>query len=168
MIVTIGILIACVFVSVGTANKTGMPNEMPPPMPPPAPHQPPHQGKAPNARFTQLEHLSMCECIIRHLPIGQDKWELVAEEHNTKWPTKNRTVDQLRWQFAKLHKKKIPTGDPNCPPKVKAVKQCKYLICKRANLGEGNSDVSDIDDNINADDDDNADDHDLKADAEDP
>jgi hypothetical protein len=76
MIVTIGILIACVFVSVRTANKTGVPNEMPPPMPlpmlPPAPHQPLRKGKAPNARFTQLERLSMCECIIRHLPIDQD------------------------------------------------------------------------------------------------
>jgi hypothetical protein len=36
MIVTLGILIACVFVSVGAANETGMPNEMPaPPMLPP-------------------------------------------------------------------------------------------------------------------------------------
>jgi hypothetical protein len=112
----------------------------------------------------------MCECIVRHLPIGQDEWELVTEEHNTKWPTKNRTVDQLRRQFAKLHKKKIPTGDPSCPPEVKAAKRCKYLIRERADLGEGNSDVSNIDDNINADDDDDADadDHDLEADAEDP
>ena len=99
-------------------------------------------GRASQApRFSQQEKLSLVDTIFRLLPIGPDAWEQVANEHNALWHT-NRSDDSCRRQFAKLHKTKMPTGDPHCPPEVKAAKRAKQRIREKAEMGEGNSDVS--------------------------
>ncbi len=50
-----------------------------------------------------------------------DELERVAEIHLSRYPDQQRSVDSLKRKFKELHNKKIPTGDPLCPP---AVRRC--------------------------------------------
>lgn len=121
----------------------------------PPPNQPPGrgpnqgrrgQGRAAQApRFSQQEKRSLVVTIRSILPIGPNAWQQVANEHNQNWPT-NRSEDSCRRQFAKLHKTKMPTGDPRCPPEVREAKQAKREIREKAEMGSGNSDVSGLTD----------------------
>ena len=68
----------------------------------------------------------------RILPIGGNKWEALALEHNACFPEKNRTELSLWRQFQKLYKKPAPTGDPNIPPQVFEAKRLQILVEQRA------------------------------------
>ncbi len=54
------------------------------------------------------------------LPISSTAWDRVAELHLLRYPNLNWSVDSLNRKFKELHNKKIPTGDPYCPPAVLA------------------------------------------------
>jgi len=54
----------------------------------------------------------------------------VVETHSARYPNKGRTVDSLKRKFKELHIKRIPTGDPHCPPAVCHAKQLRNTIIK--------------------------------------
>ena len=87
------------------------------------------------AKFTHLELINLMEIMISILPIGPTEWEQVWEHHNVTFP--GRDVNGLRRKYTTLHRKKIPTGDPNMPDEVHMAKQCKYRIAQKAELGDG-------------------------------
>ncbi len=62
-------------------------------------------------KFTvnEIEHL--LDCIDVEIPVGNPEWEKVWQEHNSAYPTKDRTVESLKRKFYELANKKIPTGD---------------------------------------------------------
>ena len=62
------------------------------------------------------------------LPLSVTQWERVAETHNLRYPNKGRSVESLKRKFKELHIKKIPTGDPHCPPAVCHAKQLREAI----------------------------------------
>ncbi len=68
------------------------------------------------------------------LPISATQWERVAEQHLSRYPDKDWSVDSLKRKFKELHQRKIPTGDPNCPP---AVRRAKWLRRAIINLMDG-------------------------------
>jgi hypothetical protein len=103
-------------------------------------------------RWSQMEKLAVLRVIRAFLPIGSAEWQKVVEEHAILWGHCGRDEDSIKRIFANLHKTKKPTGDPSCPPEVKAAKQAKRLMSERADLGSGGSDddlnglPSDVDD----------------------
>ena len=72
------------------------------------------------------------------LPIGPEEWDEVVNKHavGCRW-IPGRDVDSIRRKFASLHRKQIPTGDPNMPEDVKLAKRIKYMIGDKANIGDG-------------------------------
>lgn len=56
------------------------------------------------------------------------QWESVVEVHSARYPDKGRTVDGLKRKFKELHIKRVPTGDPHCPPVVCRAKQLRSKI----------------------------------------
>jgi len=78
------------------------------------------------------------------IPVTATAWERVAELHLSRYPDQKRNVDSLKRKFKELHNKKVPTGDPLCPPAVRRAKRIRYLIIDKmdaSDLNEYNSDV---------------------------
>jgi hypothetical protein len=81
-------------------HKITTPNSMP-------------RGRSTDYTKEELLHfLSIALCV---KPISQTAWEMVLAEHNVEFGHKNRTVESFRRKYSQLHRKKIPTGDPECP-----------------------------------------------------
>ncbi len=62
------------------------------------------------------------------LPISATQWDCVAEQHMLRYPDKGWSVDSLKHMFKEFHLKRIPTGDPNCPPAVCCAKRLRRAI----------------------------------------
>ena len=48
-----------------------------------------------------------------------------------------RDVRSIRRKFTSLHRRNIPTGDPDCPEEVKLAKRVFYLLGQKAAVGDG-------------------------------
>ena len=68
------------------------------------------------ANFSREELDSFLDSVEEILPLSTTQWESVVEIHSSRYPDKGRTVDSLKRKFKELHIKRIPTGDPHCPP----------------------------------------------------
>jgi hypothetical protein len=73
-----------------------------------------YASKELNCFFDALEDL---------LPISSTAWGRVAKIHMARYPDKARTVNCLKRKLKELYRKRVPTGDPLCPPAVHCVKQ---------------------------------------------
>ena len=91
------------------------------------------------------------------------EWETVFHQHSTLWPNETRTNESLKRKFQKLRNKKIPTGDPNCPPDVRRAKQIYVKLVEKTEMSNGSEDEVDLEEqeDENADDDDNDSDNDT-------
>jgi hypothetical protein len=93
------------------------------------------RGRA--ADYTREELVHFLDIASSIKPKSQTDWERVLDLHNVEYAYKNRSVESLRRKFAFLHRKKIPTGDPDCPVEVRLAKRLKYPIGARADMGDG-------------------------------
>ena len=93
--------------------------------------------------FSVQEQKEMADLIYEHLPISGADWEQLASLHNEEWPT--RTGTSLRKKFGSLHRKRVQTGNPNCPSHVRVAKHAWKKIVEKCEIGEGsNSDDSEF------------------------
>eukprot|EP00536_Pseudo-nitzschia_multiseries_P017414 jgi/Psemu1/50759/gm1.50759_g len=72
--------------------------------------------------------MNMLNCIKKILPIRPDQWEHVAQLCAENYPHSERDVDSIQRKYQKLHRKSIPTGDPNIPDDIALAKEIKYMI----------------------------------------
>ena len=109
----------------------------PPPVPPvQAPPTPVPAGHRPRGnKYRRDELMNLLTVMEAVVPIGPIEWDEVLDQHSTLFP--GRDVDSLRRKYTTLHRKKIPTGDPNMPPEVRLAKRVKYAISDKAELGDG-------------------------------
>jgi hypothetical protein len=77
------------------------------------------------------------------LPISSTVWEHVAEVHSSKYPDMGWMADSLKQKFKELHNKRIPTGDPNCPPAVVWAKHLRREIVEKMDGTDLNSEAGD-------------------------
>ena len=61
---------------------------------------------------------SLLDLMEQYLPVGTQEWEYIANEYSSAHPRPLRDVASLRRKFNTLAKKKMPTGNPSCPPFV--------------------------------------------------
>jgi hypothetical protein len=89
---------------------------------------------------TEMEHL--LETVEDVIPIGNPDWERIWQEHSARYPTKERTAESLKRKFQELARKKIPTGDPNCPPYIRDAKRIfrKIVQATDGSTGGGSDD----------------------------
>ncbi len=52
---------------------------------------------------------------------------------------RSESLDSLKRKFKELHNKKIPTGDPLCPPAVRQAKHLQVKIISRLDVSDLNS-----------------------------
>lgn len=83
-------------------------------------------------KFTLTEVDDLMGIIDQILPVGMVQWEMVETEFNMAYPTRMRTTDNLRRQFNKNVKKKVPTGNPNIPKYVREAKRIQQEIIAKA------------------------------------
>lgn len=83
--------------------------------------------------FTE-ELLNLFSIMSTILPIGPIEWEKVTETHSVKFP--GRDTDSLRRKYTSTHRRKVPTGDPDCPPEVREAKRIKMAIGSKAELAD--------------------------------
>ena len=100
------------------------------------------QGKS-NYSGAEIEH--MLDILEEILPIGTDEWQAVEDQHNIDG-VYNRTALNLRKKLYALKNKKMPTGDPNCPPAVRRAKHIFRDIGDRCDASDASEDY-DLEDN---------------------
>jgi hypothetical protein len=79
--------------------------------------------------------MSMLRLMQLHLPIGDEAWKAVALEHSEAYPLRADRHAIMR-KYGNLHRKPIPTGDPNCPEEVRFAKRIKFEIGNKASVGD--------------------------------
>ena len=94
------------------------------------------------AKFTIAELERLLDVIDEILPIGAPDWEKVWDRHVSNFPKKERTVESLKRKFQELARKKIPTGDPECPPHIRNAKRIFRKIVLASDGSTGGSDGS--------------------------
>eukprot|EP00560_Eucampia_antarctica_P004687 CAMPEP_0197836690 /NCGR_PEP_ID=MMETSP1437-20131217/29737_1 /TAXON_ID=49252 ORGANISM="Eucampia antarctica, Strain CCMP1452" /NCGR_SAMPLE_ID=MMETSP1437 /ASSEMBLY_ACC=CAM_ASM_001096 /LENGTH=309 /DNA_ID=CAMNT_0043443069 /DNA_START=24 /DNA_END=953 /DNA_ORIENTATION=+ len=99
------------------------------------PRRPYHRRVGGRTNYNGDELQSLYGIMEEVLPIDPDEWGLVLQRHSVNYP--GRDVDSIRRKYHTMHRKKIPTGDPNMPDSVRAAKRIKYKIGDRAGLGGG-------------------------------
>ena len=72
-----------------------------------------------STNFSNNELMSLLETMKSLLPIGSEEWEAVVVEHFGNYPSPGRDANSIRRKYTTLHRRKIPTGDPNMPPAVR-------------------------------------------------
>ena len=87
-------------------------------------------GSGPRFTIAELEHLN--ESIQAVLPLGPEEWETVAVMHGEIYPNFNRCSMNLKRKFKEMYKSSMPTGDPNCPPHIRAAKRLHFQIQERS------------------------------------
>ena len=75
--------------------------------------------------FSQVEIDNMLESIEKILPVAGMEWDRVERQHEGRWPDKRRTKESLKRKFQSLYRRRVPTGNPNCPPDVRFAKRCR-------------------------------------------
>ena len=95
--------------------------------------------------YSQEEVDNFLEIVEEILPMSPSAWERIAELHSSRYPDLKRTVDSLKRKFKELHSKKVPTGDPVCPPAVRRAKQLRQMIIEKMDASDLNEPSSEED-----------------------
>ena len=93
---------------------------------------PPPKLRKRGDKYFAPELLDLFEVMSKILPIGPLEWEKVAELHGKQWP--GRDVESLRCKYTSTHRRKAPTGSPDCPPEVREAKLVKAAIGSKDEL----------------------------------
>lgn len=105
------------------------------PPPPPAPDvKPPPPPAAPRSRgasYSSNETTHLLDLMEDIRPVGSNAWDEVCLRHADRYAGRN--VESLRRKFGKLTKKRVPTGDPTCPPDVRRAKRIQQMIYTKCN-----------------------------------
>ena len=96
--------------------------------------------KAGQGNYFLPERMHLLRIIYRVLPIGPEEWQLCTGEHALQYP--GRCQESIRRKYNGLSRRKIPTGDPNCPEDVKLAKRIRWAIGNRASVGDAEEEFS--------------------------
>ena len=88
--------------------------------------------------YSQEEVDNFLDALEEILPVTATGWERVAEIHLSRYPDQQRGIDSLKRKFKELHNKKVPTGDPLCPPAIRRAKRLKYSIIDKMDASDLN------------------------------
>jgi hypothetical protein len=88
-------------------------------------------------KFTVGELESLAKTIEELVPISTTELEWVWNQHNTRYPQQQWTLESLKHKFQELARAKIKTGDQNMPPHIRVAKQAYYAIVKKTDGSTG-------------------------------
>ena len=87
----------------------------------------------------------MLALVRQHLPIGQEDWKVVSQQHSLEWPHTDRCYNSVRKKFYSYASARMPTGDPNCPPNVVEAKRIVEAIKSKADIETFDSTEEEVD-----------------------
>ena len=111
-------------------TKRRSPRAIPPPFTITHPTSPRRPNRHRNKYFT-TELIHLFGIMLRIISIGPD--EYLAWEHYL--VHLDRDVDSIRRTYTVMHRKKIPTRDPNIPEEASLAKDVKHTISVKASVG---------------------------------
>ena len=79
-------------------------------------------------QFRAEEIDDFLEVVETYLPISAQNWQTVADSHLENYPREQQTAESLRRKFQEISRRTGPTGDPTCPPYVKAKAINRQLV----------------------------------------
>ena len=88
-------------------------------------------------KFTTGELEALAEAVEELVPISTTEWERVWDQHITRYPDQQRTLESLKRKFQELARAKIKTGDPNMPRHIRVAKRAYYAIVKKTDGSTG-------------------------------
>ena len=91
--------------------------------------------------YHMAERIHFLNIMLEVLPIGPEQWAEVTSRHAETYA--GREVESLRRKYTELHRKNIPSGDPNIPEDIRLAKRIKYDIGCKADIG-GDEDSYDV------------------------
>lgn len=92
--------------------------------------------KAGSKGYTQEETMYLLDLMEDQVPVGTTAWETITRLHNEIYSDFPRSRDSLKRLYQGLLRKKVPTGDPNCPPDVIKAKEIERLIAAKTRAGD--------------------------------
>ena len=84
--------------------------------------------------YTNADIEKLLQLMEQCLPVGTQEWEYVETEFSSTHFRPLRDVTSLRKKFNILVKKKIPTGNPTCPPFVRHAKKIFNSLVEKCNI----------------------------------
>ncbi len=100
------------------------------------------KGKWKKFTVPKLKHLLDILDVI--IPILNPNWERVWDQHVAGYPTKEQNPELLKCKFQELARKKMPTGNPECPPHVRSAKRIYRKIVMATDGSTGGFDIEKI------------------------
>ena len=82
--------------------------------------------------YHMAERCNFLRIMLEVLPIGPDQWAEVASRYSVNFP--GREADSIRRKYNELHKKNVPSGDPNIPEDIQLARRVKYEIGIKADV----------------------------------
>jgi hypothetical protein len=89
--------------------------------------------------YSKEDLVSFLDAIEDILPISSTAWGSIVKTYMSMYPDTGWTVDSLKHKFKKLNTKKVPTGDPLCPPAVYCTKLIMWAIIAKMDGSNLNS-----------------------------
>ena len=93
---------------------------------------PTHRPKKRASNFTQEEVMHLLRILEDVVPVCKREWESVLDTHSERFP--GRDTASIRRKLQGLHRKKMPTGDPDMPEEVRLAKEVRDLIGAKARI----------------------------------
>ena len=130
-----------------------------------------HVGRGGN--YSAAETNCLLDVIAEFRPVSGYDWAAAEAEFSNRWPSSNRDVTSMKRRYGNLHRKKPPTGSPDCPPEVRRAKRIYQDILEGLDASDGGSGISrdglseNLGDTGGQDKDDDGDDDDKEPDSED-
>ena len=93
------------------------------------------------SNYSQEEITFLLATVRKHLPIGQEEWKIVAQEHSEQFPLAERCFTSLRKKFNSFANARMPTGQPHCPPHIIEAKRILEAIKDEADIETFNNAV---------------------------
>ena len=67
----------------------------------------------------------------------------MLRENTMGWPDKRRTKESLKHKYQSIYRKRVPTGDLNCPPDVLTAKRIQETIKEKVDMSDSESEEED-------------------------
>jgi len=83
--------------------------------------------------YTKDELVTLAELMEEILPIGKISFQRIADRYNEAFPTRTRTLDNLRRKYQTMVNNKTPTGNPDMPEHIQIAKRAHYKTIEKAN-----------------------------------
>jgi hypothetical protein len=109
------------------------------------------RSTAKTVQYTSVEVHALLRLAEQMLPVDGEDWDKLTRLHNLNFPTNGWDSAKLKRKFQQLYHVEMPTGDPMCPPDVRLAKRIREQIRDKAEIDDGEGELTLLDQEDNED-----------------